>query len=678
MSDAALVTALRECLDGRWGHVRETCRRDLAGARFAAPTEPLPLEEHRALTTARLHEIAEQPFARMGFDPAVGGTGDHGGSVTAFEMLGHLDLSLFVKVGVQFGLFGGAVAGLGTQRHHDVYLPGVIDATLPGCFAMTETAGGSDVMQLRTTATYDRATDEIVIHSPDAGSRKDYIGNAARDGRMAAVFAQLVVPDGDTPQGHGVHCVLVPIRDGSRAPMPGVTIGDCGPKMGLTGVDNGTLLFDQVRVPRANLLDRHGGITDDGRYESPIESDSRRFFTMLGTLARGRVSVGGGAGAATRNALTIAVEYALGRTQFDRPGTHTPVRLIEYAVHQRRLLIPLARSYALALATGDLVAQMHDVQSVTDPSEHDVRALEERAASLKIANTAHATRTIQECREACGGAGYLWESRIGALKADTDVFTSFEGDNTVLLQLVAKGLLTHFKDSFESFDTRAMIRYGARQFAGSLIERLIGGSVVQRLLAGAPGRDADDALTDLGGQLAMFEDRERHTVEGLANRMRARSGKAEDVKDSEGEGTADDVDGPGDEADNDHLFGVLHVVQPHMLAAAWAHIDRILLDAFAAAVEESHGEVRELLGKVCDLFVLSTVESNAAWFLEHGRISAAQSKEVTRRVSALCADLALQADVLVAAFGIPEDWLTGGADDSRVRETARLAPESAP
>ena len=179
-------------------------------------------------------------------------------------MLGHADLSVFVKAGVQFGLFGGAIANLGTQRHWDAYLPGMLDGTLLGSFAMTETGHGSDVQSLLTTATYLPESDEIVIHTPSPAARKDYIGNAAQDASLAAVFAQLVV-DGED---HGVHCVLVPVRDEQGTPMPGVTIGDCGGKMGLRGVDNGRLTFDHVRVPRHNLLNRFGTIDDDGRYHS--------------------------------------------------------------------------------------------------------------------------------------------------------------------------------------------------------------------------------------------------------------------------------------------------------------------------------------------------------------------------------------------------------------------------
>lgn len=629
MGEVSSAKDLRRVLDGRWGKVRDTVREQLDSAEWATPTEPLPMADYRGRTTSQLLTLLHEPWATMGLT-ADQNSVDMGAALTFIESLGHVDLSLFVKAGVQIGLFGGAIAGLGTERHHRELLAAVATGEILGCFAMTETGGGSDVANLATTATYDPHSDELVVTTPTASATKDYIGNAARDGALAAVFAQLIVND----TSHGVHCILVPIRDAAGAAMPGVTLGDCGPKIGLPGVDNGTIAFDQVRVPRRNLLDRFGTITDSGRYESAIESDARRFFSMLGTLVRGRVSVGGAAGAGTRNALTLAIRYALSREQFTRPdGTGIP--LMAYATHRRRLLIPLARSYALMLATNALVAEVHDLaSSADDASEHRTRRLEEWAASLKVANTDHANRTLQTCREACGGAGYLWENRLGAIKADLDVFATFEGDNTVLLQLVAKGLLTQYKDAFEAFDTRELVTFVARNAAESFVERAFSGSIVQRLLSGAPGRDAEDALEDRGGQLAIFEDREEHTVAGLAARMRARSGDG-----------ADPVE-------------VLNAVQPHLLAAAWAHIDRLLLEAFAEVAEGcDDGPTREILCMVCDLFVLSTVEANAAWFLEHSRISAGQSRAITRRVDQLCAELAPHAETLVAAFGIAPAWV---------------------
>ena len=106
------------------------------------------------------------------------------------------DLSLMVKAGVQWGLFGGAIENLGTERHHEAYVQKIIDLDLLGCFAMTETGHGSDVQSLETTATYDPATRSSSSTPPPRTSRKDYIGGAAETARVAAVFAQLITPTG--------------------------------------------------------------------------------------------------------------------------------------------------------------------------------------------------------------------------------------------------------------------------------------------------------------------------------------------------------------------------------------------------------------------------------------------------------------------------------------------------
>ena len=626
-----LSGSLRHAIDGQWAHVRDEARTTLDAERFAAPAEPLSTEEHRARVASQMKDLAATGHPARGFPQAQGGTGDLGGSVTAFEMLAHADLSLMVKAGVHWGLFGGAVSNLGTERHHTAYLPGIISGDLPGCFAMTETGRGSDVQSLGTTATYDPATDELVVHTPDLTSRKDYIGGAARDGRLAAVFAQLVV-DGES---HGVHCVLVPIRDEHGDPVPGVTIGDCGPKMGLAGVDNGRLSFDHVRVPRANLLNRYGDVDHEGVYTSPIENPTRRFFTMLGTLVRGRISVAGAAGAATRTALAIAVTYAGHRRQFRPPGSDEEVVLLDYLAHQRKLLPALARSYALLMAQNALVSTMHDVQTAEGGAdEHAQRELEARAAGIKALATAHATATIQACREACGGAGYLAVNRFADLKADTDVFTTFEGDNTVLLQLVAKGLLTDYRDAFGDLDPLGMVRFAARQFAGAVIERTAARGLVQRLVAAAPGRDSEEAVLDRGWQLALFEDREKHLLETLARRLRKAARPGAD------------------------LFAVFNQAQDHVIASAAAHVDRVVLESFVAGIDACRdGAAKAMLARVCDLYALSTIEEHRAWYLEHDRITAGRSKQVTAVVGELCAALRPHAQDLVDAFGIPAQWL---------------------
>ncbi|MCW2596821.1 MAG: hypothetical protein JWP39_2709, partial [Jatrophihabitans sp.] len=199
---------LRGVLDGRWAAVRERARELGKDPRFAVNYGE-DMETQRARVLERLEALAQAGYSRLGFPTRYGGTNDLGGAITGFEMLAMGDLSLLVKSGVQWGLFGGAILHLGTERHHEKYLADTIELNLLGCFAMTETGHGSDVASLRTTATYDPDTNEFVIRTPDHSARKEYIGNAARDGRIAAVFAQLIT----NGESQGVHAFVVPIRD---------------------------------------------------------------------------------------------------------------------------------------------------------------------------------------------------------------------------------------------------------------------------------------------------------------------------------------------------------------------------------------------------------------------------------------------------------------------------------
>ncbi|HEX6548903.1 MAG TPA: acyl-CoA dehydrogenase [Candidatus Dormibacteraeota bacterium] len=621
---------LRQFRDGRYRSVREQVRRQARELAIFQPRYGLSLEEARARTWEQLEALRDTGGAGRMFPKKYGGQGNVGGSITAFEMLGHADLALLVKAGVQWGLFGGAIHHLGTERHLREYVPKVISLELPGCFAMTETGHGSDVQSVRTTATYDPKRRDFVIDTPDDDARKDYIGNAARDGRMAAVFAQLITQG----ESHGVHCFLVPIRDGRGRPARGVTIEDCGYKGGLNGVDNGRLAFDHVRVPREALLDRFAGVAPDGTYSSPIENPNRRFFTMLGTLIQGRVSVSGAALRATETALAIAVRYGLVRRQFHPPGTDGEVILLDYLEHQRRLLVPLATAYALHFAQQDLVSFLHDVFSASDEDDDRRRHLEAMAAGLKATNTWFATRTIQTCREACGGAGYMAVNRITQIRADADIFTTFEGDNTVLLQLVARGLLTNYAQEFGSLDTLGMVRFVADTVVQSVIERAAARPLIQGLVDAVPGLSPEADLRDRKAQLQLFEWREQHILGGVARRLKK------------------GLDQSGD------AFAAFNQCQDHVLLAAQSHVDTLVLRSFAAAIERCEDEgLRELLGKVCDLHVLALIERERGWFQEHGQLSSTRSKAVIGMVNQLCDELRPYAELLVDAFGIPDEVL---------------------
>src|SRR4051794_2916103 len=623
------TSGLRDYLDGPHKAAREVVRAELAAhAELADLAVRLPSDEYRDKVLEVLQESAAEGLPARGFPKEYGGEGDLGGFIAGFETLAFGDLSLMVKAGVQFGLFAGAILHLGTEKHHERYLADAVSGRLLGCFAMTETGHGSNVQALGTTATYDEATGEFVVHTPTKEARKDYIGNAARHGRMAAVFAQLVV-GGET---HGVHCLLVPIRGEGGATLPGVTLTDCGPKLGLNGVDNGRIVFDQVRVPRDALLDRYAQVDADGNYRSEIENPDRRFFTMLGTLVQGRVSVGGAAINASKVALTIAIRYAGRRRQFGAPGSADEALLLDYRMHQRRLLPLLARTYALHFAQAELVSEFVRVFN-DERDEHDRRALEAQAAGTKALGTWHATETIQMCREACGGAGYLAENRLATLKADTDVFTTFEGDNTVLLQLVAKSLLTDYRESFGKLDPLGTARFVAAQAVEIAVEKAALRPLIERLRDVVPNRsDAagpDAGLRDDAYHSGLLRFREQHMLSGVARRLKA-----------------------GIDA-GDEPFEVFNRCQDHVIAAGRAHVDRVVLEAFQAAVRDAPEEIRAGLRDVYDLHALATIEAERAWYLEHGRLSPGRSKAITALVNELCALVRPAAVDLVDAFGIP-------------------------
>src|SRR5436305_5998990 len=283
--------------------------------------------------------------------------------------------------------------------------------------------------------------------------------------------------------------------------MPGVRIEDDGEKMGLNGVDNGQIWFEQVRVPREALLNRYGEVTADGRYSSPIENANRRFFTMIGNLVQGRVCISGSSVTAAKKALTIAVRHGLRRRQFGPPGEDEVV-ILDYRTHQRRLMPLLAKTYALHFAQAELANAFDRSFKPEDPPERERRELESLAAGLKAVASWHATETIQTWRECCGGAGYMSENRLAALKADTDVFTTFEGDNTVLMMLVAKGVLTDYKDHFSELDPPDMVRFVASQAVETIAERLSTRKIAQVLADAVPnGDDNTGELLERNAQL---------------------------------------------------------------------------------------------------------------------------------------------------------------------------------
>ncbi|UIZ21673.1 hypothetical protein KXD40_001308 [Peronospora effusa] len=294
-----------------------------------------------------------------------------------------------------------------------------------GCYAQTEMGHGSNVRGLETTATYIPATDEFEIHSPTLTSMKWWPGALARTANFGVVYARLLLGGKD----YGVHNFMVQLRDlETHEPMPGVMLGDVGPKIGFNNVDNGYCRFTCVRISRQNMGMRFATVTREGRYKKNSGAPQEvLYFTMLQT----RMVFIRSAGINLAKACTIAIRYSAVRQQgydANNPQSKEELSVLDYQTQQYRLLPLLAAAYAIVL-TGNRVDQFAATLSeqMKRGDVHLLTAGHVMSCGLKVFTTDLATAGIETAR------------RI--LLGDALQTVTTEGDNLVLSVQTARALL---------------------------------------------------------------------------------------------------------------------------------------------------------------------------------------------------------------------------------------------
>eukprot|EP00062_Callorhinchus_milii_P009304 gi/632952944/ref/XP_007892130.1/ PREDICTED: acyl-coenzyme A oxidase-like protein [Callorhinchus milii] len=389
---------LSRYLDGRHWELKDQLRRHTAHSPvFAQRRYDLSLDEMRDLTFERVKFIIKLPQIQQQLQEQTEKKKDFINKSLAFgEVVSTADLTTGVKMGVVCWLFGGAVVNLGSPEHIEKWVQPIKDLKFTGMFAMTECGHGSNVKGIQTQATYDPATKEFVIHTPCEDAKKMYIGNAMQ-GNYAAVFAQLYV----NGEWQGPHCFIVPIRDQAGKVYPGVTAVDMRHKEGLNGVDNGILFFDSVRIPKENLLNKFGSVSQHGVYESPIKDKTARFNAMLAALTPTRIALVFQAVAAMKLGLTIAIRYSYSRRQFG-PKNKEEVKIIEHQTQYLRLMPHLATSLALTF-TSRYAGEILDEDVCQGKDLVNNRPLQALVAGLKAYSTWENVGCLQDCRECTGG-----------------------------------------------------------------------------------------------------------------------------------------------------------------------------------------------------------------------------------------------------------------------------------
>ncbi|KAK6135024.1 hypothetical protein DH2020_031251 [Rehmannia glutinosa] len=575
-------------------------------------------DEHRELCMRQLmglvREAGIKPFRYVVEDPAQ--------YFAILEAVGSVDMSLGIKMGVQYSLWGGSVLNLGTKKHRDKYFEGIDNMEYPGCFAMTELHHGSNVQGIQTVATFDPVKDEFIIDTPNDGAIKWWIGNAAVHGKFATVFAKLILPnDIKGASDMGVHAFIVPIRDmKTHIALPGVEIHDCGHKVGLNGVDNGALRFHSVRIPRDNLLNRFGDVSRDGKYTSSLPSINKRFAATLGELVGGRVGLAYSSVGVLKIAVIIAVRYSLLRQQFG-PPKQPEISILDYQSQQHKLMPMLASTYAFHFATLHLVNIYSEMKKTHDEQlVGDVHAL---SAGLKAYVTSYTAKSLSICREACGGHGYAAVNRFGSLRNDHDIFQTFEGDNTVLLQQVAGYLLKQYQEKFRGGTLTVTWNY-LRDSMNSYLSQP--NPVTARW-------EGEDHLRDPKFQLDAFRYRTSRLLHSVAVRLR---------KHSKTLGS----------------FGAWNRCLNHLLTLAESHIESVVLAKFIDAVRSCpDASSRAALKLVCDLYALDRIWNDIGTYRNVDYVAPNKAKAIHKLTEYLSFQVKNVAKELVDAFDLP-DYVT--------------------
>jgi acyl-CoA oxidase len=313
------------------------------------------------------------------------------------------------------------------------WLPLVESFQMIGCYAQTELGHGTFVRGLETTATYDPKTKEFVLITPQITSAKWLVGGLGKSANYTVLLAQLYT------QGRcqGVHPFLLRLRDENHNPLPGITVGDIGPKFGYNAVDNGFLRLDSVRIPRENMLMRYSKVLEDGTYIKP-ENDKIVYSGMLSIRATLPLQVA----TMLAKGVAIAIRYSCVRRQSElTPGQREP-QVLDFQTQQHKLLPLLATAYAYKFAGLAMLDMFLEIMSEVK-GENYRRLIEAHALSsgMKAVTTTNASAGIETCRLACGGHGYLQVSRLPELYTSCVAVVTAEGDATILLLQTAKYLL---------------------------------------------------------------------------------------------------------------------------------------------------------------------------------------------------------------------------------------------
>ncbi|CAO3664028.1 unnamed protein product [Umbelopsis ramanniana] len=551
-------------------------------------------------------------------------------------------IDMMTPVSLHYGAFIPVILNQGTAEQVQEWIGPALNHSIIGCYAQTELGHGSNVAGLMTTATFDRHSDEFVLHSPSLAAAKWWIGGLGVMCTHAVVQAQLII-DG---KNYGPHIFVAPIRSlENHKPLPNILVGDIGPKAygGFSSMDNGYILFKEHRIPRNNMLMKFAKVDKNGVYRPPVHSK-----LSYGSMVKLRAGMVPDAGWKLAQAATVAVRYCTVRRQFqpanlnkaDAPNNAPESQVISYSGLQHRLFPLISVAYGLII-TGFSVTKLFDEMTEQLESENatllpQVHVL---TCGLKSWGTRRSCDGIEECRKAMGGHGYSAFSGLSDLFASYIPSNTYEGDNWILTQQVARFLVKELGRLASGKEVSASTSYLARLASGDTTSSFRISKAEQ--------------LTDLNVQVDLFATRAARVAFELGQALK--SGRA---------------------------WSDLNV---ECWNASVAHTEYTVMRAFADKVEEikkdQYASIHDTVKLLCDLFAVSNiVGASQASFLATQTVHAADLPVINELYRSLLHSVSKQAVPLTDAFGFSDKNLGSalGRYDGRAYEALWEAVQKNP
>ncbi|KAM8946790.1 peroxisomal acyl-coenzyme A oxidase 1 isoform 1-T1 [Pelodytes ibericus] len=484
-----------------------------------------------------------------------------------------------------------------------------------GTYAQTEMGHGTHLRGLETTATYDPSTQEFILNSPTVSSIKWWPGGLGKTSNHAVVLAQLYT------QGEckGLQAFIVPIREiGTHEPLPGVVVGDIGPKFGYDETDNGFLKFDKFRIPRENMLMKYAKIEPDGTYVKPV-SDKLTYGTMV--FIRSMI-VGDSARSLSR-ACTIAIRYSAVRHQSEiRAGEPEP-QIMDFQTQQYKLFPLLATAYAFQFVGSYMSQTYHRITGdIHQGNLSELPELHALSAGLKAFTTWAASTGIEECRMACGGHGYSRCSGIPDIYVTFTPACTYEGENTVMMLQTARFLVKSYTAALSGERLSGMVSY---------LNDVTSQRVQPQPLA---GRSVITDLNDLDSLVEVYKQRAAWCVAGASKKVTSDLNRGKRKEDAWNKNSVD------------------------LVRASETHCHYVVVRLFTSKLSEVvDAAAHRILRSLCLLYALNGISKNTGDFLQAGLLNPVQIEQVQQRVKDLLGVIRPNAVALVDAFDYSDTQL---------------------